>query len=115
MSLRRRKGHFTLNNLRTRKPAQTLEDLQTALRVALNMRRFAITSKGYFALVPRGAQLGHAIVVFDRACVPFILRSKMSGAGKNKFELLGEAYVHGIMKGEVMQMDEIKLQDITLV
>jgi hypothetical protein len=79
------------------------------------MRRFAITSKGYFALVPRGVQVNDAILVFDRACVPFILRNKMSDTGKNKFELLGEAYVHGTMKGEVMQMDEIELQDITLV
>jgi hypothetical protein len=115
ISPRQQKGYFTLNSLRTRKPAKTLEDLQTALRVALKMRRFAITSKGYFALVPRGAQVGDAIVVFDRACVPFVLRRRLRGAEENKFELLGETYVHGIMKGEVMQMDDIELQDITLV
>jgi hypothetical protein len=114
-SPRRQKGYFTLNSLKTRKPAKTFEDLQTALRAALKMRRFAITKKGYFALVPRGVQAGDEIVIFDRACVPFVTRRKMRDAEENKFELLGEAYVHGIMKGEVMETNDIELQDVTLV
>lgn len=114
MSIRRQKGHFNLDSLKTRKPAKVLEDLQTALRAALKMRRFAVTEKGYFALVPRGAQLGDEVAVFDRACVPFVIRRKQVGGDGGKFELLGEAYVHGIMKGEVMSMEDIALQDITL-
>jgi hypothetical protein len=115
MSIRRQNGYFTLDSLRTRKPAKTLEDLRMALRVALKMRRFAVTSKGYFALVPRCAQIGDTIAVLHRACVPFVLRGKMGNERHNKFELLGEAYVHGIMKGEVMHMDDIELRDVTLV
>jgi hypothetical protein len=114
MSIRRQKGHFNLDSLKTRKPAKVLEDLQTALRAALKMRRFAVTEKGYFALVPRGAQLGDEVAVFDRACVPFVIRRKQVGGDGGKFELLGEAYVHGIMEGEVMSMEDIALQDITL-
>lgn len=101
ISARRQKGHFTLDNLRTRKPAKTLEDLQTAVRAALKMRRFAVTEQGHFALVPRGAQVGDEIAVFDRACVPFVVRRKRDGF-MNEFELLGETYVHGVMKGEIM-------------
>jgi hypothetical protein len=56
-----------------------------------------------------------SFVVFDRACGPFVLRRKTDDLEKSKFELLDEAYVHGIMKGEVMQMDDFELQDITLV
>lgn len=115
MSIRRQKGHFTLDNLKTRKPARTLEELQTALRAALKMRRFAVTKEGYFALVPRGAQIGDEIAAFDRACVPFVLRRKNGDSTGNEFELLGEAYVHGVMKGEVMDREDIELQDITLV
>jgi hypothetical protein len=66
-------------------------------------------------LVPRGAQVGDIIAVFDRACVPFVLRKKKGGAERNESELLGEAYVHGIMKGEVILMDDVELQDVTLV
>ncbi|CAN9470933.1 unnamed protein product [Alternaria alternata] len=115
MSIRRQKGYFNLDSLKTRKPAKILEDLNTALRAALEMRRFAVTEKGYFALVPRGVQVGDKVAVFDRACVPFVMRQmQVEGDGK-KFELLGEAYVHGIMKGEVMAMEDIELQDITLL
>jgi hypothetical protein len=115
MSIRRQKGYFNLDSLKTRKPAKILEDLNTALRAALEMRRFAVTEKGYFALVPRGVQVGDKVAVFDRACVPFVMsQMQVEGDGK-KFELLGEAYVHGIMKGEVMAMEDIELQDITLL
>jgi hypothetical protein len=109
---RRQKGFFTLNSLRTRKPAKTLEDLRTAIRAALTMRRFAITEKGYFALVPRGTREGDEVVVFKKACVPFILRRVNGGDG---YTLLGEAYVHGIMKGEVMDMLDLEFEDVVLV
>ncbi|KAF2132034.1 HET-domain-containing protein [Dothidotthia symphoricarpi CBS 119687] len=115
-SPRRQEGHFTLNNLRTRKPAKILEDLRIAFRAALKMRRFAITSKGYFALVPRGAQEGDEIVVFDKGAVPFVVRKTMSTVDGNVgYELLGEAYVHGIMQGEVIKMHDIDFDDVMLV
>lgn len=114
-TVRRRKGFFNLNSLRSRKPAKTLDDLRTAIRAALKMRRFAITKKGYFALVPRGAQEGDTIVVLDKACVPFVVRWAGSTTVERRFELLGEAYVHGIMKGEAMTMENINLEDITLI
>jgi hypothetical protein len=115
-SARRQKGHFTINSLRTRKPAKTLEDLRTAIRSALTMRRFAITQKGYFALVPRGTRKGDVVVVFEKACVPFVVRKSTSMQGSARgYELLGEAYVHGIMRGEVMELAESTLEDITLV
>lgn len=109
---RRQKGFFTLNNLRSRRPAKTLEDLRTAIWAALTMRRFAITDKGYFALVPRGTQEKDTIVVFERACVPFVVRETHNDTG---YELLGEAYVHGIMQGEAMAMSDTKVEDVTLV
>jgi hypothetical protein len=115
-SSRRQKGHFTINSLRTRKPAKTLEDLRTAIRSALTMRRFAITQKGYFALVPRGTREGDVIVVFEKACVPFVIRNTRRNNGDGReYELLGEAYVHGIMQGEAMEMADSVMKDITLV
>jgi hypothetical protein len=109
---RRQKGFFTLNSLRSRRPAMTLEDLRTAMRAALTMRRFAITEKGYFALVPRGTRRGDEVVVFVGACVPFIVRG-LKGGGAS--ELVGETYVHGIMRGEVMDMEDVRVGDVTLV
>ncbi|KAI8938757.1 hypothetical protein NX059_004623 [Plenodomus lindquistii] len=109
---RRKKGFFTLNSLRTRKPAKTLEDLDLAMRAAMQMRRFAITEMGYYALVPRGAREGDRIVVFEGACVPFVVRRLGDEDG---WEMLGEAYTHGIMKGEVLVMEGFEWAYVTLV
>ncbi|KAH7406307.1 heterokaryon incompatibility protein-domain-containing protein [Phaeosphaeria sp. MPI-PUGE-AT-0046c] len=113
---RRQKGFFTLASLQTRRPAKTLEDLRTAIRAALTMRRFAVTQRGYFALVPRGAREGDEIVVFEKACVPFVVREAYYDNGTCQgYELLGETYVHGIMKGEAMNMPDSHLEDVTLL
>jgi hypothetical protein len=121
-SVRRKKGHFTLASLvakkgaKVRRPVLVLEDMRIALRAALHMRRFAVTERGYFALVPRGARVGDAIVVFKRSCVPFLVRSVLEPRADDEvFELVGETYVHGIMKGEAMDMHELPLRDVTLV
>lgn len=115
-SVRREKGRFTLDNLRLREPARTLEDLRQAYSTAVKMRKFAITGRGYFGLVPRGTQAGDRIVVFDEAPVPLVARKvDDSTVTQDAYELIGEAYVHGIMQGEVRDMEHIKLQDLSIV
>lgn len=61
-------------------------------------RRAFCTSKGYLGLGPRHLQPGDHVVIVHGSTVPFILRS----IEENKFTLIGEAYVHGIMDGEGM-------------
>jgi hypothetical protein len=94
-SPRHQRGHFTLESLKSRKPAKTLEDLRVAFRAALTMRRFAVTEGGYFGLVPRGTRVGDQVAVFRHAAVPFVVRRVGAGA-RNRYELLGEAYVMGL-------------------
>lgn len=121
-SVRRKKGHFDLKSLvaekgkKVRRPVQVLEDMRIALRAALHMRRFAVTKRGYFALVSRGARVGDEVVVLEKCCVPFLIRKAQEpGVDEEVFELVGETYVHGIMKGEAMDMLEFPLRDVTLV
>lgn len=115
-SIRRQKGFFTLASLRTRRPAKTLEDLRTAIRPALTMRRFAITQQGYFALVPRGTREGDEIVIFQNACVPFVVREAHQDPETHRgYRLLGEAYVHGIMKGEAVKVPDVHYNPVTLI
>ncbi|KAF2020388.1 hypothetical protein BU24DRAFT_429543 [Aaosphaeria arxii CBS 175.79] len=113
---RRVKELFTMASLKRRRPAKILADLRVAFEAAMAKRRFAVTTKGYFALVPRGARIGDMVVVFQWACVPFILRESDATytTGKEGFELLGETYVHGIMGGEIAE-DNIGFRDIVLV
>ncbi|RSM10747.1 hypothetical protein CEP52_003424 [Fusarium oligoseptatum] len=55
---------------------------------------------GYVGLGPDAMDSGDVIAIFHGAHVPFVLRPK-----GQEFQLLGEAYVHGIMDGEFMQVD----------
>lgn len=61
-------------------------------------RTFFTTRKGLIGLGPRSTQPGDKICIFSGGRVPFILR----GRGTH-YQLLGEAYVHGLMKGQAIQ------------
>ncbi|KAF2811751.1 uncharacterized protein BDZ99DRAFT_519003 [Mytilinidion resinicola] len=60
-------------------------------------RRMGVSKTGYICLAPSIAEPGDSIFVLKGGAVPFLLRPSESGS----WELIGEAYVHGIMKGEV--------------
>lgn len=71
-------------------------------------RALGVTKSGYLALLPKGARIGDCIVVLDGGPVPFVLRSAHSceassrlAHGGQRWSLVGEAYVHGLMDGEV--------------
>ena len=70
-------------------------------------RSFATTQKGYLALVPRKATPGHLVCVLRGGNVPFILKWRED----EYFELVGEAYVHGIMDGEIVR--DAQKEDLT--
>jgi hypothetical protein len=54
--------------------------------------------------------------VFENASVPFVVRRTDNDLqGRSRYTLLGEAYVHGIMKGEAMKMEYLHVESLTLV
>jgi hypothetical protein len=61
-------------------------------------RTFAVTGRGYPALVPERAQIGDEICMLFGGDVPFILRQR-----QENWSLIGEAYVHGFMDGEALK------------
>ena len=71
-------------------------------------RRMARTSEGYIGLVPAKTQPGDCVWLLKGGNVPFVIRDE-SGTKR----LVGEAYIHGIMKGEAF--DEGKCQDKEIV
>lgn len=77
--------------------------------------RFAVTKHGYFCLVPRIAQAGDEIAIFKSYELAVVLRrlppppmplpqkqsQKQAPTTTDPyFELLGDAYVHGMMENE---------------
>ena len=84
----------------------------SSITYKLKGRRFCVTRKGYIGLVPIETKTGDEIAVFDGATVPFVLRQAEKGHGA--FYLIGECYVHGIMKGEALGKETVT-RDISLI
>ena len=78
------------------------------LQTARN-RQFCVTKKGYMGWAPPAAKPGDRICIFFGGQVPYVVRPK----GK-AYEFLGEAYVHGIMNGEALSMEGIKMETFCL-
>ena len=68
-----------------------------------------VTKKGHLGLGSDGVRQGDAIAIIEGSQVPFVLRP----LGKGRFNLVGEAYVDGIMDGEAAEAS--KFSYITLV
>ena len=59
-------------------------------------RRLAWTEKGYLGLVANRTEVGDGGWLCKGSSVPLILRQE----GEKGWKVIGDAYVHGIMKGE---------------
>ncbi|KAK1762744.1 hypothetical protein QBC33DRAFT_599931 [Phialemonium atrogriseum] len=59
------------------------------------------TRKGYLGLGSHEPQSGDLVCIFFGGAVPFLLRRRDGGSG---YELVGDAYVHGVMQGETGDM-----------
>jgi hypothetical protein len=66
----------------------------------LHSRRPFTSKTGYVGLLPMHALVGDKVVIFHGGKTPYVIRPKA-----NVYEVVGEAYVHGVMYGEFMAED----------
>ena len=66
-------------------------------------RSFAITRGGRMSLVPPQTRPGDLVFIPFGAQTPYLIRGIKSSASENIFQLVGEAYVHGLMMGEGLE------------
>lgn len=57
---------------------------------------------GIFGLVPRHARADDIVCVLAGLSVPIVLRKLQGTPGETRWQLIGEAYVHGYMDGEAV-------------
>jgi hypothetical protein len=69
------------------------------------------TMAGLLGLFPLATEVGDMIVLLEGASTPFVLRS----IGDEEYRLVGECYVHGVMKGELWDAASPELQDFRVV
>ena len=74
---------------------------QTAAAFAKRLSNavFCVTKRGYAGLVPRASRVGDEIVVLHGGLVPFVVR-RQAWRDPVDYSLIGECYVHGIIKGK---------------
>lgn len=105
------RGKLELTNLASRMPGETFQEVRAAMKVAVKNRRLGITEKGYVGLLPEFGKVGDRVYVFDGCHIPFLLRVV---DGAERFRLIGECYVYGIMDGEFIKED-MNFKQIILV
>ena len=99
-----------LRNLLLRREQQTIiVDRYAPRLVSIDGRTFFTTEMGYMGLGPAQLTIGDHICVFYGGNIPVVLRQD-----EEEFVLLGQAYVHGIMDGEVMLDERLEASIITL-
>ncbi|RGP69880.1 heterokaryon incompatibility [Fusarium longipes] len=70
---------------------------------------FCVTEKGYIGMVPHISEVGDEICLVYGVDVPCVLRRVSAKDGRRetkKYQLVGDAYIHGIMDGEALPYGE---------
>ena len=106
------KRRLTVENLQVRRPARTYRDMQVAMKNAVKRRRLGMTTQRYLGLFPRGTEPGDQVCVFTGCWVPFVIRRHQS---RDRYQLVGECYLHGIMNGEIDDMKDFQKREINLL
>ena len=73
-----------------------------------NCRRLVRTRRNYLGIAGFSASVGDDIWILPNSITPFVFRKQLDG----KYELVGEAYIQGIMNGEVsdtLSWEEIQI------
>ena len=105
------KRRLTIENLQVRGPARAYRQMQVAVKAAVHRRRLGMTKQRYLGLFPRGTEVGDQVCVFAGGWVPFVIRRHQA---RDEYQLVGECYLHGIMDGEVDDMEELQKREIYL-
>ncbi|KAI6081693.1 hypothetical protein F4821DRAFT_18625 [Hypoxylon rubiginosum] len=86
-----------------------------AMNHALWDNRPFTTTSGRFGYGRKSMEEGDILCIFDGSTTAHLIRRKKKGRpGAEVYQLVGEAFVHGMMYGEINNLD-IEEQDITLI
>lgn len=86
---------------------------QTSMGNFIQERQSCSTESGHFGWAPLHARIGDKICIFLGYPIPFVLRP-VEGEQSGDFELIGEAYLHGLMDGEAIKLSDAPLEMIKL-
>ncbi|KAL8908306.1 MAG: hypothetical protein Q9171_005514 [Xanthocarpia ochracea] len=115
--LTKSRGHmvdFELLNARGDGLTADQSDRRNKMNVALKtagVRRLCWTKEGRVGLVPPTARVGDLLYILTGGQMIYMLRGKDTGT----FRFVGEAYIHGIMDGEIFEKADVQLPQLEKV
>jgi hypothetical protein len=74
-----------------------------AFRTISSGRCLFVTEEGHLGLGPESLEKGDEVWVLQGARVPFVLRENWDWREEGTYKVVGEAYVHGVMHGEMVE------------
>jgi hypothetical protein len=74
--------------------------------------RFFVTENGYVGVAPGRVKVRDAVGIIKGGQVPFVLCKSEEREGR--FRLIGECYVHGVMRGEGLFLDDVVEREFSL-
>ena len=99
-------GDINTNRLITECEAESslvVAFLQRIQSVIWNRKFLVSKTNGWLGLAPMAAQVEDIICILYGCSVPVVLRPQMAVGGEMYFQLVGEAYIHGMMDGEAIE------------
>lgn len=83
-------------------------------------RRMFWTERGYLGLAADGVRAGDLLCVFPAARVPFLIRGPVAWLSSHIdsrffYHLVCEAFVHGVMDGELEQSDNLTYRMLHII
>ena len=100
----------TAELIRQGKPPWMVEFLKRVQEVIWDKRFLTLANAGelsyHFSTAPSRAKVGDLIVILLGGRVPVVLSPVNEADPRCGFRLIGEAYLHGMMDGEVLGLDE---------
>ena len=102
----------TAELIRQGQPEEMVKFLRRVQEVIWNRRFFLLSNKsddvGYrFGIAPTDAKVGDIVCVLLGCSVPVVLSPITPANASNGYRLVGEAYLHGVMDGEVLRMNHL--------
>ncbi|KIM94410.1 hypothetical protein OIDMADRAFT_34968 [Oidiodendron maius Zn] len=84
---------------------------------AMGQMQFCVLDDGHFGLVPPGARPGDWMTIIFGAETPFVLRELTDGSDMgtaSEHQIVGHAYVHGMMDGEALMLGKDEVEFVIL-
>lgn len=74
-----------------------------------------LTAGGRIGHGPAATKIGDSVVAFNKASIPHLIREVWRASAERVYRLVGEAFVSGMMRGEVEKLENLEEQDFHLV